>query len=88
VIAEAPRVATFAAQLRVVGAQFDDDLNTLTLDEYAVVDVSATRPVARSVHLFVGVENLFDTEYDVSRTPVRGIGWPRSVRAGVRVFVP
>ena len=88
VIADAPRVATFTAQLRVVGAQFDDDLNTLTLEEYAVVDVSATRPLARSVHVFVGAENLFNTEYDVSRTPVRGIGWPRSIRAGVRVFVP
>jgi outer membrane receptor protein involved in Fe transport len=88
VIAEAPRVATFSAQLRVVGAQFDDDLNTLTLNDYAVVDASATRPLARSEHVFVGVENIFDTEYDVSRTPVRGIGWPRSVRVGVRVFVP
>jgi outer membrane receptor protein involved in Fe transport len=88
VIAEAPRVGTFSAQVRIVGAQFEDDLNTLTLDDYAVVDVSATRPITRVLHFFVGVENLFDTEYDVGRTPVRSIGWPRSVRAGVRVFVP
>ena len=88
VIAELPRLATLSAQVRVVGAQFDDDLNTLTLNDYAVVDVAATRPIARSVHAFLGVENLFDAEYDVARTPLRSIGWPRSVRAGVRVFVP
>jgi len=88
VIAEAPGIATISAQVRVVGAQFDDDLNTLTLNDFAVVDLSATRPITRSVHAFIGVENLFDVEYDVARTPLRSIGWPRSVRAGVRVFVP
>ena len=88
VIAEAPRVATFSAQARFVGDQYEDDLNELTLENYVVVDASATRQIARSVHLFLGVENLFDAEYDVSRTPVRGIGWPRTFRAGVRLFVP
>lgn len=88
VIADTPRVATFTVQARVVGDQFEDDLNTLVLDDYVVVDASATRQVTRVVHAFVGVENLFDVEYDVGRTPVRSIGWPRTVRAGVRVFLP
>jgi outer membrane receptor protein involved in Fe transport len=87
-IAETPRVATFSVQARFVGAQFEDDLNTLTLEDYVVVDASATRPLTRAIHLFLGVENLFDVEYDVGRTPVRSIGWPFSVRAGVRVFLP
>jgi outer membrane receptor protein involved in Fe transport len=87
-IAEAPRVATFSVQARFVGAQYEDDLNELVLDEYAVVDASATRSLARSVQLFLGVENLFDVEYDVARTPVRSIGWPITVRAGVRLFLP
>lgn len=88
VIAEAPRVATFSAQARFVGAQFEDDLNELSLEDYVVVDASASRPVARLVHVFLGVENLFDVEYDVGRTPVRTIGWPRTVRAGLRLFLP
>jgi outer membrane cobalamin receptor len=88
VIAETPRVATFSVQTRFVGAQFEDDLNTLTLEDYVVVDVSATRPLARTVQLFLGVENLFDVEYDVGRTPLRNIGWPRTFRGGVRVFLP
>ena len=87
-IAEAPRVATFSVQARFVGAQFEDDLNKLMLDKYAVVDASATRPLTRSVQLFLGMENLFDVEYDVARTPVRSIGWPFTVRAGVRLFLP
>ena len=71
VIAETPRVATFSVQARFVGAQFEDDLNELTLEDYVVVDASASRPLTRAVHLFLGVENLFDVEYDVGRTPVR-----------------
>jgi outer membrane receptor protein involved in Fe transport len=87
-IAEVPRAATFSIQVRFTGDQFDDDLNTLTLEHYVVVDASATRQVSRTFHLFVGVENLFDVEYDVGRTPVRSIGWPRTVRAGIRLFMP
>jgi len=48
----------------------------------------SSRSLARSVQLFLGVENLFDVEYDVARTPVRSIGWPITVRAGVRLFLP
>jgi outer membrane receptor protein involved in Fe transport len=88
VIAVAPRVATVSAQVRLAGAQFEDDLNELLLRSYTQVDASATRTLGRGVQAFVGVENLFDVEYDVGRTPVRTIGWPRTVRAGVRIFVP
>ena len=88
IIAEAPRVATLSAQARFVGAQFEDDLNDFTLEDYVVVDASATRPLARMVQVFAGVENLFDVEYDVGRTPVRTIGWPRTFRVGLRLFMP
>jgi outer membrane receptor protein involved in Fe transport len=88
VIAESPRVGTLSAQARFVGAQFEDDLNELTLEDYIVVDASATRQVTKTLHVFAGVENLFDVEYDVGRTPVRTIGWPRTVRIGLRLFMP
>jgi outer membrane receptor protein involved in Fe transport len=87
-IADMPRIATVSAQARIVGAQYEDDLNDLTLEDYVVLDASATRQLTRALHLFVGVENLFDVEYDVGRTPVRTIGWPRTVRAGLRLFMP
>jgi hypothetical protein len=40
------------------------------------------------LNIFLAVENLFDTDYDVGRTPIRTVGWPRSARMGVRVFLP
>jgi hypothetical protein len=38
--------------------------------------------------VFAAVENLFDVDYDVGRTPIRTIGWPRTFRIGARVFLP
>jgi outer membrane receptor protein involved in Fe transport len=87
-IMEAPRLATFAFQTRFVGDQYEDDLNELTLRKYVVADASATRALAGGVHIFAGVENMFDVEYDVGRTPIRTVGWPRTFRAGIRLFLP
>jgi outer membrane receptor protein involved in Fe transport len=83
-----PRGFTGSTQVRLVGAQFDDDLNLFELERYGVIDVSASQRVRPGLHLFAAVENLSDADYDVGRTPIRTIGWPRSVRVGVRVFLP
>jgi outer membrane receptor protein involved in Fe transport len=83
-----PRIVTLNLQVRASDMAYDDDLNTLELRQYAVVDVFAGRNVWRGLQAFAAVENLFDSDYDVARTPVRSIGWPRTVRVGVRVFVP
>ncbi len=79
---------TCSAQVRAVGIQYDDDLNELALKAFTVVDAYASRALGRRLHLFAAVENVFDAEYDVGRTPVRTVGWPRAMRAGVRVFLP
>ena len=79
---------TATAQLRVTGPQFEDDLNVFTLRRATVVDVFAGRTITRSINAFVAVENLFDSIYDVGRTPVLTTGLPRSARAGVRIFIP
>lgn len=86
----APGVVTLAAQLRGSGNQFDDDRNSpqFELDPYGIVDVMVSRPLARSLHGFVAVENLLDKDFDTGRTPLRTIGWPRTVRMGVRVALP
>jgi outer membrane receptor protein involved in Fe transport len=83
-----PRLFTAALQLRVIGDQFDDDLNEFELDRFGVVDMTASKEVWRGLQAFVAVENVLDTEYDVGRTPIRTIGWPRTVRAGARLFLP
>jgi outer membrane receptor protein involved in Fe transport len=82
-----PRLLTAATQIRFSGDQFDDDLNTeaFILKKYAVWDATVSRAIVRSVHLFVAMENILDTEFDTARTPIRSIGWPRTLRAGARV---
>jgi outer membrane receptor protein involved in Fe transport len=84
------QLLTVAGLVRGSGDQFDDDLNTpaFVLNEYAVVDLSVSRQIARTIQGFFGVENLFDKEYDTARTPLRSVGWPRTVRAGVRISLP
>ena len=83
-----PHLFTAAAQMRVFGDQFDDDLNEFQLDGFGVLDLSASREIVRGLQAFVAVENVFDAEYDVGRTPVRTIGWPRTTRVGARLFLP
>ncbi len=79
---------TASAQLRVTGAQFEDDLNLFTLRRATVVDLYGGRALTRWVSAFAAVENVFDSIYDVGRTPVLTTGLPRSARVGVRVFLP
>jgi outer membrane receptor protein involved in Fe transport len=74
--------------LRVTGAQFEDDLNAFTLRRATVVDVMGNRALGRRVSLFLGVENLLDSEYDVGRTPILTTGLPRAARAGVQLTLP
>jgi len=79
---------TASAQLRVTGAQFEDDLNAFTLRRATVVDVYAGRSLGRQVQAFVAVENVADTEYDVGRTPILTTGLPRAARVGVQIALP
>ena len=79
---------TASAQLRVTGAQFEDDQNVFALRRATVVDVFAGRTLARQISVFAAVENLFDSIYDVGRTPVLTTGLPRTARVGLRVFLP
>lgn len=82
-----PGVATVSAEMRAAGAQFDDDQNALVLGGYGLLDVVATRPVARAAQVFVALENVFDARPEVGRTPVVALGYPRSIRGGVRLFL-
>ena len=84
------RFVTAAGLVRGSGTQYDDDTNTpaFLLQKFAIVDLSLSRQVARSIQGFFSVENLFDEDYDTGRTPLRTVGYPRTVRAGVRVAFP
>ena len=72
-------------QTRFVSRQFDDDLNTLPLRKFFTVDAEASRSVSERVRLFVAVQNLTGTRYEISSTPVFTVGPPALVRGGIRL---
>ena len=72
-------------QGRFVSRQFDDDQNLLPLEKFFTVDAEASRSVSESVRLFVAVQNLTGSRYQLSSTPVLTVGPPVLVRGGVRL---
>jgi outer membrane receptor protein involved in Fe transport len=80
-----PLGLALSGQVRFFGEQFDDDRNTLVLGAGAVVDVTVLRDIGRRASAFVSLENLFDDEYEVGRSPVPTYGQPFTLHAGVRV---
>jgi outer membrane receptor protein involved in Fe transport len=82
-----PAIITGAVTGRHVGAQYEDDLNTLPLGGYVVFDVALSRAVTKWGELFVAIENVFDRTYSTGRTSdgVISTGTPRFVRGGLRL---
>ena len=78
-----PRLVA-AVEWRFIGHQYDDDRNEFLLDRSSIADLKAAWRAGRGLELFAAVENAFDEEQDVGRTPLRTIGLPRTFRAGIR----
>ncbi|HSC29684.1 MAG TPA: TonB-dependent receptor, partial [Vicinamibacterales bacterium] len=74
---------SFAADWRVSGPQFDDDRNQFRLDPFTVLNARVGWRLAGAVEVFAAIENAFDEEQDVGRTPIRTIGLPRTARVGL-----
>jgi len=72
-------------QGRFVSRQFDDDQNLLPLARFFTLDADVTRLISERMRLFVAVQNLTGSRYQISSTPVFTVGPPILVRAGVRV---
>ena len=79
--------AAAGVQARWIGVQFDDDQNRLPLRGFVSVDAEARKPIGRRLEAFLGGENLTGVRYDIGRTPVRTVGPPRSLRAGLRIRI-
>jgi outer membrane receptor protein involved in Fe transport len=79
------RVGTASLQVRAAGRQYEDDLNTLPMGAFAVVDVYVSREVGAGLSLFAAAENLLDRRYLVGRAGVDTVGQPLTVRAGVHL---
>jgi outer membrane receptor protein involved in Fe transport len=80
-----PKGLTFGVQARFVASQWEDDLNSLSLEGYWTVDALVGHSLNQWVSLFLSGENLTNAEYDVGRTPVRTVGPRRTIRGGLRV---
>ncbi|HEV8629224.1 MAG TPA: TonB-dependent receptor, partial [Thermoanaerobaculia bacterium] len=74
-----------ALAARWAGRAFDDDRNNLALGSFLVIDAELARPLPHGLAAFIAVENLFDAEYAVGRTPVETVGAPRLLRLGLRL---
>jgi len=82
-----PAWVNVAANVRYVGRQFEDDLNTLPLNPFTTVDLQLSRPLAKWADVFLAFENLTGETYAVQRTSdgIVTIGTPRLVRGGFRL---
>jgi outer membrane receptor protein involved in Fe transport len=70
---------------RYVGERYEDDLNTLEVDDFLLFDLRFSRRLSATTVLFLSIENLFDENYEV-RTTNSGateIGRPRSIGLGL-----
>lgn len=79
-----PRRYVFSLQGRLIGEQFDDDLNRFRLERFFTLDAHASRRLGDSVEIFVATENLLNTRYQVGRTPLTTLGPPLLIRLGLR----
>ncbi len=72
-----------ALNVRVIGAQFDDDRNDFKLRTGSLVDGRVGWRWTRRLELFATIENALDRDIDTGRTPIRTVGSPRAARAGL-----
>lgn len=83
---QAPGKIAITPRLRGIGRQFEDDENTLRLSEALIVDLGASRPIAKHLELFISIENLGNARLETGRSAdgVVNIGTPRLAIGGVR----
>lgn len=80
------QAANASVEWRFTSGQYDDDRNQFLLERAGLVNARAGWRLARGLEVFAAVENAFDVDQDVGRTPIRTIGLPRTARFGVRVL--
>jgi len=82
------RFASLTVSGRYASDAFEDDLNSLKLESFFVLDLRLARPLNHWLEAYVSAENIFDREYAAGRTPVVSLGAPRGIRAGLNVRLP
>jgi outer membrane receptor protein involved in Fe transport len=75
---------TAAFLARAAGAQFEDDLNRLSLDPFFQLDGYVARRLHSNVEIFAGVENLTAQRVVIARTPLLNVGPPITGKVGLK----
>jgi outer membrane receptor protein involved in Fe transport len=83
-----PKIINATVQGTFVGQQFDDDLNTLLLKKFFIVDLYLGRSLGHGVEIFTAAENMFNQRYNTALTPVPSLGPPILARIGLRYQFP
>ncbi len=83
-----PSLINISVNGRMVGKQYDDDLNTFPLGRYFVLDAMAWRSIRAGFEVFTAAENLFNVKYITAATPVPQLGLPITARFGLRYQFP
>jgi iron complex outermembrane receptor protein len=63
-----PRWVSAAVEARYVGKRFEDDLNSIELDDFYLIGLRANRSLGSRLTAMLKVENLLDEEFEISRT--------------------
>jgi outer membrane receptor protein involved in Fe transport len=86
-----PKRAMLSVQGRYSAAQYDDDLNTLVLPHYYVMDLFAGRELRRGFTIYLAGENILNQRYAFTLTPptpLTSLAPPILARAGIRYDFP
>jgi outer membrane receptor protein involved in Fe transport len=84
-----PQRITVSVEGRYASSQFDDDINTLVLGPYFVMDVFAGRQFRGGWVGYAAVENVLNQRYPVAiASPVQSLGPPILARIGIRYDFP
>jgi outer membrane receptor protein involved in Fe transport len=91
-----PRVVMVSVQGRYSSSQFDDDLNTLLLRRYYVMDLLVARTLGHGVEVYGAAENALNQRYTTALSPAQTAGGqpiqtqgpPILARVGVRFEFP
>lgn len=83
---DVPRVASITVEGRHVGRRFDNDLNTIRLTDFTLLNVRVSRAVHPHLMLQATGENLLDRRFPVGRSGggLEDMGAPRWLTVGVR----
>jgi len=84
-----PARIMLSVQGRYASLQYDDDLNTLPLGQYYVMDFFAGRQLRSGLTVYVAAENLLNQRYAVTNAPpIVNLGPPILARVGLRYEFP